>query len=98
MTSRGSRPCNASAVTVDWSKARWPATARSRACAEPNWTIPICAGPSASRHHPRLARWHEQLCAQKGIFKANAIVANQLGRALYFMLKNGTAFDLDQWL
>jgi transposase len=48
------------------------------------------------RHEPRLAAWHQRLCAQKGKFKANAIVANQLGRALYFMLKNGTAFDLDQ--
>jgi transposase len=48
------------------------------------------------RHEPRLAAWHQRLCAQKGKFKANAIVASQLGRALYFMLKNGTAFDLDQ--
>jgi transposase len=50
------------------------------------------------RHEPRLAAWHEQLCAQKGNFKANAIVANQLGRALYFMLKNRTVFDLDEFL
>jgi hypothetical protein len=50
------------------------------------------------RHEPRLAAWHERLCARKGKFKANAIVASQLGRAIYFMLKNGTAFDLDQLL
>ena len=48
------------------------------------------------RHEPRLASWHERLCARKGTHKANAIVAHQLGRALYFMLKHGTAFDLDQ--
>lgn len=50
------------------------------------------------RHEPRLAAWHERLCAQKGNFKANAIVANQLGRAIYFMLKNRTVFDLDEFL
>jgi transposase len=48
------------------------------------------------RHQPRLAAWHERLCAQKGAHKANAIVANQLGRALYYMLKNGTGFDVEQ--
>ena len=47
------------------------------------------------RHCPLIAAWHEQLCQQKGKFKANAIVANQLGRALYFMLTNGTAFDVE---
>jgi hypothetical protein len=31
-------------------------------------------------------------------FKANAIVANQLGRAIYFMMKNRTVFDLDEFL
>jgi transposase len=48
------------------------------------------------RHDARLAAWHERLCQQKGKFKANAIVASQLGRAIYFMLKNGTAFDIEQ--
>ena len=48
------------------------------------------------RHSPLIAQWHERLCAKKGSYKANAIVANQLGRALYFMLKNGTAFDVHQ--
>lgn len=47
------------------------------------------------RHCPLIAAWHEQLCQQKGKFKANAIVANQLGRALYFMLTHGTAFDVE---
>jgi transposase len=50
------------------------------------------------RHSPLLAAYHDRLVAQKGAFKAHAIVASQLGRALYFMLKNGTAFDLDQLL
>lgn len=48
------------------------------------------------RHNPLIAQWHERLCARKGSFKANAIVANQLGRALYFMLQNGTVFDVHQ--
>jgi transposase len=47
------------------------------------------------RHCPLIAAWHEQLCQQKGKFKANAIVANQLGRAIYFMLTNGTTFDVE---
>ena len=48
------------------------------------------------RHQPLIAAWHERLSATKGKFKANAIVANRLGRALYYMLKNGTAFDVEQ--
>ena len=48
------------------------------------------------RHQPLIARWHEGLCSNKGKFKANAIVANQLGRCLYFMLRNGTAFDVEK--
>lgn len=48
------------------------------------------------RHSPLLAAWHEELCQHKGKFKANAIAAQQLGRALYFMLKKGTGFDVEQ--
>jgi hypothetical protein len=33
---------------------------------------------------------------KKGAFKANAIAANQLGRTLYFMLQNGSAFEVTQ--
>ena len=50
------------------------------------------------RHSPLLAAYHDRLEAQKGSFKANAIVANQLGRAIYFMLKNGTVFNIEQLL
>jgi transposase len=59
------------------------------------WAIGEASG-LGRRHHPLIAQWHQDLCASKGKFKANAIVANQLGRALYFMLKNGTAFDVEQ--
>jgi len=31
-----------------------------------------------------------------GKFKGNAILASKLGRAVYFMLKNGTGFDVDK--
>jgi transposase len=48
------------------------------------------------RHDARIAAWHERLAQKKGSFKANAIAANQLGRTLYFMLQNGTVFDVAQ--
>jgi len=57
------------------------------------------AGTACRRHCPLIAAWHEQLSQHKGKFKANAIVANQLGRAIYPAgagLKNGTAFDVEQ--
>ena len=47
------------------------------------------------RHNPMMAAYHEQLVRSKGAHKANAILAHKMGRALYFMLKNGTAFDLE---
>lgn len=50
----------------------------------------------AKRHCPLIATYYESLEAKVGKFKANTILANKIGRAVYFMLKNGTAFDLEQ--
>jgi transposase len=55
----------------------------------------------AKRHHPLLTPYAEQLVARSGKFpaaagrgrKGNAILANKIARAVYFMLQKGTAFD-----
>ena len=49
----------------------------------------------AKRHHPLITALYERLEKKGGKYKANAIVANKFARALYFMLKNGTAFDVE---
>lgn len=46
------------------------------------------------RHHPELDAYSKRLEEKHGKFKANAILASKLGRAVYFMLKNGTGFDV----
>jgi transposase len=48
------------------------------------------------RDHPLLRPYAQQLEAIHGKFVANAILANKLGRAVYFMLHNGTAFDVEK--
>lgn len=50
----------------------------------------------AKRNHPLLTPYAEQLVAKHGKFKGNAILANKLARAVYFMLQNGTAFDAER--
>jgi transposase len=50
----------------------------------------------ARRHSPMIAAYYDQLLSKKGTFKANAILANQIARAVYFMLKNRTVFDIEQ--
>lgn len=47
----------------------------------------------AKRNHPLLTPYAERLCAKRGKFKGNAILAAKLARAVYFMLQKGTAFD-----
>lgn len=47
------------------------------------------------RNHPLLTPYAEKLVSQHGKFKGNAILANKLGRAVYFMLQKGTAFDAE---
>jgi transposase len=49
----------------------------------------------AKRNHPLLTPYAEMLCSKHGKFKGNAILANKLGRAVYHMLKKGTAFDAE---
>jgi len=50
----------------------------------------------AKRHCPLIAAYCASLEAKVGQFKANTILANKIARAVYFMLKNGTAFDVEQ--
>lgn len=47
------------------------------------------------RNHPLLTPYAEKLVSKHGKFKGNAIMANKLGRAVYFMLRKGTAFDAE---
>ena len=48
------------------------------------------------RHHEDLDTFSRQLEKKHGKFKGNAILASKMGRAIYFMLKNGTAFDVEK--
>jgi transposase len=50
----------------------------------------------AKRHDQNIAILAAQLEEKVGKFKANAILANKLCRAVYYMLKNKTAFDVDR--
>lgn len=47
------------------------------------------------RNHPLFTPYAELLVSKHGKFKGNAILANKLGRAVYFMLRKGTAFDAE---
>jgi hypothetical protein len=47
----------------------------------------------AKCNHPLITPYAEQLVARYGKFKGNAILANPLARAIYFILQKGTAFD-----
>ncbi len=48
------------------------------------------------RHHDALDVFSRRLEKKHGKFKGNAILASKLGRAVYFMLKNGTGFDVEK--
>jgi transposase len=48
------------------------------------------------RHHEELDAFSRRLENKHGKFKGNSILASKLGRAVYFMLKNGSAFDVAQ--
>jgi len=47
----------------------------------------------AKRDHALIRPYTQRLETKHGKFVANAILANKLARAVYFMLKNGTVFD-----
>lgn len=49
----------------------------------------------SKRNHPLLTPYADMLISKHGKFKGNAILANKLGRAVYFMLQKGTAFDAE---
>ena len=48
------------------------------------------------RNHPLLTPYAEKLVAKHGKFKGNAILADKIARAVYFMLQKGTAFDAER--
>jgi transposase len=50
----------------------------------------------AKRNHPLLTPYADRLVAKHGKFKGNAILADKLARAVYFMLQKGTAFDAER--
>ena len=50
----------------------------------------------AKRNHPLLTPYADKLVAKHGKFKGNAILANKLARAVYFMLQKGTGFDAER--
>ncbi len=47
------------------------------------------------RHHEDLDAYSRHLEKKHGKFKGNSILASKLARAAYFMLKNGTCFNLN---
>ncbi len=49
-------------------------------------------------YNPRIKQWYDKRVNKHGKGKAYAIVAHKLGRAIFHMLKNGTAFDEDVFL
>lgn len=50
----------------------------------------------AKRSHSMIRSYAHQLEVKHGKFKGNAILANKIARAVYFMLKKGTAFDMEK--
>jgi transposase len=54
------------------------------------------AAIGAKRTHALLAPYAERLVAKHGKFKGNAILADKIARAVYFMLCKGTAFDAER--
>jgi hypothetical protein len=50
------------------------------------------------RHHPAGQKWLTRLANKHGKGKALTVLAHKLARAIYYMLKQGTAFDLDKFL
>jgi transposase len=48
------------------------------------------------RAHRLITPYAERLVAKHGTFKGNAILANQLARAVYYMLQSGQAFDAER--
>lgn len=50
------------------------------------------------RHCDPIKRYYDSLQAKKGKRSANCIIAHRFGRAIYYMLKNGTVFELEQFI
>lgn len=50
------------------------------------------------KFNPQIKKYFEKLAGKKGKAKAYAIIARKLGQAVYFMLKQNTAFDINRFL
>jgi hypothetical protein len=51
---------------------------------------------AAKTCHPLLGAYARKLLAKHGKFKGNAILTTKIARAVYFMLQNGTIFDVER--
>jgi len=51
---------------------------------------------TAKRCHPLISTYAEQITSKHGKFKGNAILSNKIARCVYYMLQNGTVFDVEQ--
>ena len=49
------------------------------------------------RNNERGQRWHDKLVQRYGKAKAMSIIAQQLGRTVYYMLKRKEAFNPDKF-
>jgi len=54
------------------------------------------AAVAAKTCHPLLSVYAKKLLAKHGKFKGNAILTTKIARAVYFMLQNGTIFDVER--
>ena len=52
----------------------------------------------AKRSHPLIHEYAKKLETKHGKFVANAILANKLARAMYYMLRQGTGFDVERMI
>ena len=48
------------------------------------------------RAHRIITPYAEKLVGKHGTFKGNAILANQIARAVYYMVQSGQAFDAER--
>ena len=52
----------------------------------------------AKRAHRLISPYADRLVSKHGTFKGNAILANQIARTVYYMLKTGQVFDAEQMI
>jgi transposase len=52
----------------------------------------------SARNHERMLTMRHRLESRYGLSKGKAVLAHKFGRAFYYMLRNGTAFDEEKFL